>query len=120
MVGQIYQSRKISIAALTLLAAILINCSASAQLFKKKKSANQEKERSAYAYQTYSTTKPKEKKRGLSGGKETKFHFEKPKNPMSYSTLDQQVSFLYFGHKRIPPRRPPGRMKFCKVCGIRH
>jgi hypothetical protein len=26
----------------------------------------------------------------------------------------------YFGHKRPPKRRPPHKMKFCKVCGIRH
>jgi hypothetical protein len=26
----------------------------------------------------------------------------------------------YFGHKRPPKRRPPNKMKFCKVCGIRH
>lgn len=26
----------------------------------------------------------------------------------------------YFGHKRPPKKRPPEKMKFCKVCGIRH
>lgn len=26
----------------------------------------------------------------------------------------------YFGHKRPPKRRPPSKMKYCKVCGIRH
>jgi hypothetical protein len=26
----------------------------------------------------------------------------------------------YFGHKRPPKKRPPDKMKFCKVCGIRH
>jgi hypothetical protein len=26
----------------------------------------------------------------------------------------------YFGHKRPPKRRPPGKMKFCKECKIRH
>jgi hypothetical protein len=26
----------------------------------------------------------------------------------------------YFGHKREPRKRPPNKMKFCKVCGIRH
>ena len=26
----------------------------------------------------------------------------------------------YFGHKRPPKRRPPGKMKYCKVCCIRH
>ena len=27
---------------------------------------------------------------------------------------------LYFGHKRPPKKRPPNKMKYCKVCGIRH
>lgn len=26
----------------------------------------------------------------------------------------------YFGHKRIPKRRPPGKMRYCGECGIRH
>jgi len=26
----------------------------------------------------------------------------------------------YFGHKRPPKRHKPGKMKYCKVCGIRH
>lgn len=26
----------------------------------------------------------------------------------------------YFCHKRIPKRHKPGKMKYCKVCGIRH
>lgn len=27
---------------------------------------------------------------------------------------------LYFGHKKIPKKNPPNKMKFCKECGIRH
>ncbi|GAB1446493.1 MAG: hypothetical protein KF860_06155, partial [Cyclobacteriaceae bacterium] len=26
----------------------------------------------------------------------------------------------YFGHKRPPKIHPPGKQKFCKVCGIKH
>jgi hypothetical protein len=26
----------------------------------------------------------------------------------------------YFGHKRIPKRRAPHKMRYCEVCGIRH
>lgn len=26
----------------------------------------------------------------------------------------------YFGHKRPPKKRPPEKMKFCKVCKIKH
>lgn len=27
---------------------------------------------------------------------------------------------MYFGHKRPPKKRKPGKMKFCKECGLRH
>ena len=27
---------------------------------------------------------------------------------------------MYFGHKHPPKKRPPGKMKYCKVCGLRH
>lgn len=27
---------------------------------------------------------------------------------------------LYFGHKRMPKKRPPHKMRFCEVCHIRH
>mgnify|MGYP000091367942 CR=1 FL=1 len=27
---------------------------------------------------------------------------------------------MYFGHKRPPKKRPPEKMKYCKVCGIKH
>lgn len=26
----------------------------------------------------------------------------------------------YFGHKRPPKKRPPGKQKFCKVCKMKH
>jgi hypothetical protein len=28
--------------------------------------------------------------------------------------------FQYFGHKKPPKKRPPEKMKYCKICGIRH
>jgi hypothetical protein len=27
---------------------------------------------------------------------------------------------MYFGHKRPPKKRKPGKMKFCKECGLKH
>lgn len=27
---------------------------------------------------------------------------------------------MYFGHKRMPKKRPAHKMRFCKECGIRH
>lgn len=32
----------------------------------------------------------------------------------------QYTDFKYFGHKKPPKKRPPEKMKYCKICGIRH
>ncbi len=32
----------------------------------------------------------------------------------------QYTDSSYFGHKRPPKKRPPGKQKFCKVCRIKH
>ena len=32
----------------------------------------------------------------------------------------QYTNFQYFGHKKPPKRRSPEKMKYCKICGIRH
>jgi hypothetical protein len=39
---------------------------------------------------------------------------DKKKNLPEYS------NFQYFGHKKQPKKRPPEKMKYCKICGIRH
>jgi hypothetical protein len=36
------------------------------------------------------------------------------------SSNPQYTNFQYFGHKKPPKKRPPEKMKFCKICGIRH
>lgn len=32
----------------------------------------------------------------------------------------QYSDFRYFGHKKIPRRRPAWKMRYCNECGIRH
>lgn len=32
----------------------------------------------------------------------------------------QYSNFKNFGHKRIPKKRPPHKMRYCEDCGIRH
>ncbi len=32
----------------------------------------------------------------------------------------QYSDFRYFGHKKIPKRRSPNKMRYCEECGIRH
>jgi hypothetical protein len=34
--------------------------------------------------------------------------------------LPEYSNFQYFGHKKPPKKRPPEKMKYCKICGIRH
>jgi hypothetical protein len=44
---------------------------------------------------------------------------QKMKNERLMET-PQYSDRTYFGHKRPPKRHKPSKMKFCKVCGIRH
>jgi hypothetical protein len=32
----------------------------------------------------------------------------------------QYTDFQYFGHRKPPKKRAPEKMKYCKICGIRH
>jgi hypothetical protein len=32
----------------------------------------------------------------------------------------QYANPMYFGHKRPPKKRKPGKMKFCRECGLKH
>jgi len=41
---------------------------------------------------------------------------QREKNSRYWQSTNQE----YFGHRRPPRKHAPGRMKFCKVCGIRH
>jgi hypothetical protein len=34
--------------------------------------------------------------------------------------LPEYSNFQYFGHKKPPKKRPPEKMKYCTICGIRH
>ena len=121
MVRSINRPGSHSITALVIIGLLLFAFSTSGQIFKKRNKARKEDKRSDYAYQTFSTTQRKERKKSFTG--EAKFHFEKPLSPVRYGTKDREVDYSiapYFGHKRPPIRRPPGSMKLCKVCGIKH
>jgi len=95
---------------------------AHAQSSKNKKSKKKEDDRSEYAYQTFSTQKRKEKRRGYAGDG-ARFQFEKPLEAVPFGKVDREVDYSkapYFGHKRPPARKFSGNMKLCKVCGIKH
>ena len=104
----------------TALAFLLLSANTNAQIFKKKK--KEDDKEPGYAYQTYSTTQPKEKRKGFAGG-EAKFNFEKPVLSVPYEKNDRVFDYSkapFFGHKRPPRRTGSGVMRLCKVCGIKH
>jgi hypothetical protein len=120
MVRRFNSSHKLFFGALTLLMTGLFCVPASAQNDRSKK--QKKGKEPAYAYQTFSTTQRKEKKRGFAGS-ESKFQFEKPLAPVPYEKADRIFDYSkapFFGHKRPPKKHGPGAQKMCRVCGIRH
>lgn len=45
---------------------------------------------------------------------------KKKKKNMKNESNPRYSDFQYFGHKKPPKKRPPEKMKYCKICGIRH
>lgn len=39
---------------------------------------------------------------------------------LKYLDKRQFKDHRYFGHKRIPKKRPPHKMRYCNECGVRH
>lgn len=39
---------------------------------------------------------------------------------LKYLSKRQFKDHRYFGHKRIPKKRPPHKMRYCNECGVRH
>ena len=39
---------------------------------------------------------------------------------LKYLDRRQFKDHRYFGHKRIPKKRPPHKMRYCNECGVRH
>lgn len=39
---------------------------------------------------------------------------------LKYLNKRQFKDHRYFGHKKIPKRRPPHKMRYCNECGVRH
>lgn len=39
---------------------------------------------------------------------------------IKYLNKRQFKDHRYFGHKKIPKRRPPHKMRYCNECGVRH
>lgn len=75
----------------------------------------------------FSTYQKYNKRLGRSYDKEVKaFRKRMKQNVKKYKKMYRQLDKpqysdpTYFGHKRPPKKRPLGKRKFCKVCGIVH
>ncbi len=89
----------------------------------KNRSAAQEQEAfSPYAYETEATTKRKTKGRSMSGGND-RYSIERPAAPTEIGQNERGFDYSkgpYFGHLRPVIKRPPGKQKLCRECGIWH
>lgn len=54
------------------------------------------------------------------------FHKRMEANAKKYKKMQKEMQNpqysdpLYFGHKKMPKKRAPGKKKFCRECGMRH
>lgn len=112
---------------------ILVLCasSAQAQFWKKKKSKETESARPTAMNplprpDQYQGKASKKNNQGTTYNAERNFYERKEqlaKERRKNERLLQKPQYSdpsYFGHKRPPKKRKPGKMKFCKECGIRH
>ena len=70
--------------------------------------------------------KVKRKDRGITYNAQDNFYEQRARVSKEKRRAELELSKpqnsnpLYFGHKRPPKKRPPGKMKFCKTCGLKH
>ena len=118
---------------ITLLVFVSISSTASAQFWKKKKKAAPPIQRSQptalnpVAERDYAPKKTSRKQaKGPTYDGERRFYErmeELEKTRRKNEKLAQKPQYsdpMYFGHKRPPKKRKPGKMKYCKECGLRH
>lgn len=71
-------------------------------------------------------TRKKTKSKGPTYNNEKEFYDRMDARAKTYRKNEknmetpQYTNPAYFGHKRPPKKRPANKMKYCKVCGIRH
>jgi hypothetical protein len=81
-----------------------------------------------YAERASSSKKKSVKQKDKTGKYDTQQEFyarmaEVQKNRVKSEKMMEKPQYsdpLYFGHRRPPKKRSPGKMKFCKECGIKH
>lgn len=94
-----------------------------AQRKSKRNEDNREQEAfSPYTYETEATTRRKTRERSFSG-KQDGYSVERPVSPTEIGRNERGVDYSkapYFGHLRPVIKRPPGKQKLCRECGIMH
>ncbi|MCU0382841.1 MAG: hypothetical protein MUF68_02135 [Cyclobacteriaceae bacterium] len=72
------------------------------------------------------TKKGSRKNRGITYNAQDNFYQQRERVQKDIRRAELELSKpqnsnpQYFGHKRPPKKRPPGKMKYCKVCGLKH
>lgn len=112
---------------------LFISCSFSFAQSAKKKSAKKNTKQEIDRGATYDTGSSKVKKKkakySLSGDFDKKVEeYEKrmEDNVKKHMKAEKEMKKpqysnpTYFGHKKKPKKRPPGKKKFCKECGMYH
>jgi hypothetical protein len=112
---------------------ILISCSYSFAQSANKKSAKERNKKEIDRGATYEIktdkVKKKKSKYSISKGFDKKVEeYEKrmEDNAKKYQKMAKEMKKpqysdpTYFGHKKKPKKRPPGKKKFCKECGMNH
>jgi len=68
----------------------------------------------------------KVKSKGITHNAEKNYHDQMARVEKARIKADKEMAKpqysdpLYFGHKNPPKKHKPGKMKYCKECGIRH
>jgi len=115
---------------------ILISCAAYAQLSRKEKKAARKDSQSSQpttldpssdeGKSAPKHSRKKEKSNGPTYDSQKEFDERMNAKAKTYRRNEKMLMTpqysnpMYFGHKRPPKKRPANKMKFCKVCGIRH
>ena len=102
-----------------------------AQSKKNSRSNNNDQYDRGATYEIKSSKKSKKKKAkySLAGQYDQKveeYHKRMEANEKKYKKMAKEMEKpqysdpSYFGHKKKPKKRPPGKKKFCKECGMYH
>lgn len=111
---------------------MVASCSVAFAQSKKSKKESKRKEYDRGATYEMESSKKKKKKKGthsLAGEYDKKveeYQQRMEANAKKYKKMSKEMEKpqysdpSYFGHKKKPKKRPPGKKKFCKECGMYH